>query len=88
MGSKPKPVDANATASTQAYQGLSRGENIHLFVAVLRQLQSRHNKACGTAETFAFLDPLLLMVEKLKTSSMSVLYMYDLNRSLYAQNGG
>ena len=71
------------TASTQVYRGLSCGEDVLVFVAVLQQLRSELNEACGTVEMFAFLDPSLLMVEKLKTSFMCALY--DLTRSLYAQ---
>ena len=48
-------------------------------------LPARISIACHTEETFVFLAALLLLLEKLKTSDLSSLY--DLNRSLYAQNG-
>ena len=66
---------------------LSHGKDIRLFVAVsqLMQLGPRLNVACCTVETLVFLDASVLMMAKLKISSLSA--FYDLNHLLYAQNG-
>ena len=74
----------HATASIRAYPGLSCEEDVGIFVAASRQLCSGLNKACGKAETFAFLGASLMVVERLK---IHVWTLCDLNGSPYAQNG-
>ena len=64
MGSYPKPVRVNVTAPGLLRLIAQRG--CSCFVVALQQLRSGLNKACGEAETFAFLGVSLLMVESLK----------------------
>ena len=65
VGSFPKPVHANVTASIQACQGLSHREDVYVFVSASLQLHAGFSEACSKAETFVFVGASLLTVKKL-----------------------